>query len=557
MTTATLESRRVDYWQQDGLRIIWAPSEDDRATALLQFRVGIADETLPQRGITHLLEHLVLGGQIDPHRNGSTGIAVTDFVHHGTQGEVMAFLSDLTQALSRPAWDRLDLERGILRAEQRSRGTTQLAQLFDLRYGATAHGLIRQDEHGVSTLTQQDLQTWLDGRFTADNAVLVLVSPQRPDAVPLRLPRGAAVPAPVPTPHADVPAYVHWASPDLGLIVDVPRTQAVTAFVQVLTRRAYEELRGRRGLCYSVGIEYLRLSSDRATLVIQLDSVPGMESECAAAFFEVLEGLADGPTPDEAAWLAQEAQRAVQSATPAAEARRLADDLLLGAPDTPWSDLSSSLARLTAADYRELVSTIGQEAIVALPHGAALDRPIPELKQRPAPAITGESFTVGDSDGSLRTLVIGADGLQLDHSQGWSVRLAFDRAVGLFRWPDGRRALVGPDGYLVDVEPTLYGVGEDRIAAIDAAVPADRHIPMPARADADIPRPVPAHSDRDRADLRSAFCWVAFLVVLAVLFVGLPIISVICLIRSWQVLRDLRAVGLRRAWTIAWGRTGV
>ena len=44
----------------DGIPVILAPGRDPRVTAGLAFRVGWADETLPTRGITHLVEHLAL-----------------------------------------------------------------------------------------------------------------------------------------------------------------------------------------------------------------------------------------------------------------------------------------------------------------------------------------------------------------------------------------------------------------------------------------------------------------------------------------------------------------
>jgi hypothetical protein len=57
-------------------------------------------------------------------------------------------------------------------------------------------------------------------------------------------------------------------------------------------------------------------------------------------------------------------------------------------------------------------------------------------------------------------------------------------------FPDGARHLIGFDAFVVEVEPTLYAkLTPDRIAAIDAGVPAGAVVPMPERDPDEIPQP--------------------------------------------------------------------
>lgn len=66
----------------------------------------------------------------------------------------------------------------------------------------------------------------------------------------------------------------------------------------------------------------------------------------------------------------------------------------------------------------------------------------------------------------------------------------YDSVAALTTRPDGARSLTGLDGFHLTIEPTLYrSVTEERIAAVDAGVPAAARVPLPARDAEQIPRP--------------------------------------------------------------------
>src|SRR5439155_980562 len=103
----------------DGVPVFWlevpAPLR-----AMLVFRVGQVDETLPTHGITHLVEHLAMyplmqnleaanriNARVEPFR--------TRFMASGTPEEIATFLADVTTSLTNLPLDRLENEKKVLR----------------------------------------------------------------------------------------------------------------------------------------------------------------------------------------------------------------------------------------------------------------------------------------------------------------------------------------------------------------------------------------------------------------------------------------------------------
>ncbi|MGW4048902.1 hypothetical protein [Streptomyces sp. NPDC004721] len=93
------------------------------------------------------------------------------------------------------------------------------------------------------------------------------------------------------------------------------------------------------------------------------------------------------------------------------------------------------------------------------------------------------------------------------------VTVRYDACAAMTVRPDGARALTGHDSFSITVEPTLYqGVTPERIAAIDAAVPAAAHVPMPPRDPDQIPQPWEREATtvkRPRVQGRQVAVWLA------------------------------------------------
>jgi hypothetical protein len=89
--------------------------------ANLIFRVGLADETLPCRGITHLVEHMALHSQANRsdwwRSTGTVDAFVTRFSFRGEPHDISTFLFEVTSSLSELPMDRLRAEKAMLRTE--------------------------------------------------------------------------------------------------------------------------------------------------------------------------------------------------------------------------------------------------------------------------------------------------------------------------------------------------------------------------------------------------------------------------------------------------------
>ena len=76
----------------DGLSTYWVEG-GGAFRAVLAFRIGMADETLPTRGICHLVEHLAIEPQQRLYTwNGWCAIDTTGFWAEGDRDEVLDYL---------------------------------------------------------------------------------------------------------------------------------------------------------------------------------------------------------------------------------------------------------------------------------------------------------------------------------------------------------------------------------------------------------------------------------------------------------------------------------
>src|SRR4051794_27347320 len=185
----------------DGVSVFWAPCEGP-LRARLAFRVGQADETLVNHGITHLIEHLTLTGLGQPtyQFNGSVDDVRTTFDFMGSPSEAVQFFEGVTNGLRALPEQRVEVEKRLLQTEQDNVGGP-LDALDRARYGPRGYGLHVCRELGLEWLGASDLDAWSAQRFTAANATLWLSGPL-PEGLRLHLAAGDRIPAPDPRPRA-------------------------------------------------------------------------------------------------------------------------------------------------------------------------------------------------------------------------------------------------------------------------------------------------------------------------------------------------------------------
>ncbi|MFD4545362.1 M16 family metallopeptidase [Streptomyces sp. NPDC058466] len=481
----------VSHTATQGVPTLYA-ARAGAVTAGLLFRVGRADETLATAGITHLVEHLTLHrlGVSDLHYNGATSMAYTQFHVTGDEDEVVEYLNSVCAALRDLPLDRLETEKEILRTEAAGRGGGPNSQLPLWRYGAQGYGLSSCNELGTWTLTADQVRQWAETRFTRDNAVLWITSDHAPDGLDLNLPAGTRISAPAPTSALPVtPACVRGDDGHVVFNAVVRRSTAAAVFADVLGRALYRDLRQEGGYSYAAEADYSPRDTDFATLTAYADALPQKQDAVVGGFVDTLARLRAGRI--EQAELDSARAKALKAYdTPdhaAALLPSFALSLLLGHRLLTPEQSRAELHAVTVADLREVAREAWADGLLQVP-GRDADwagfTPAPQYSQV---ALTG---TRHQSLADERvTLSIGTEGVSL-LTPGGPVSVRYDACAAMIARPDGARTLTGHDGFSVPIEPTLFrGVTPERIAAVDAAVPAEAVVRLPARDPERIPQP--------------------------------------------------------------------
>ncbi|MDP9797902.1 hypothetical protein J2S43_006414 [Catenuloplanes nepalensis] len=471
----------------DGVPVLHAPAPGPLRAGLV-FRAGRADETAATAGVTRLAEALVLhrAGAPDGDRGGVSPV-VTTFTARGTADEVTAHLHRVCAALAADPAPHLDPVRAALVAEAAHRAPTIFDSLAVVRHGAQRHGLAGLPEWGLHTLTAEDVNRWVSTYFTRENAVLWLTG-ETPDGLTLALPSGRRRPVPdaLPTPGR----FGVFRPPASDMIVrdEIQPAGAATEVYASLLERVVFQATGRIGGdgAHRVRAHYRPRGDGFAAVTVLAEVFAGDPGPIAGEFLDALAALRARPiAPEQVAAVVQELDRALLA--PDATVARLprqAFGLLTGAPEPSADELRSRLRTVTAEEVGALAAA-SREAELLLTSWNGLIGPSPA---GPEP-VFGRRFRSLENRKAALTM----DGTGITGS--WPdvppVTVPFASAAVLLTWPDGGRRLVGPDARYVDVEPTLYETAPDVIPAVDAAVPADRHVPMPPRDPDAIPVPRP------------------------------------------------------------------
>ncbi|MFD9393435.1 M16 family metallopeptidase [Streptomyces sp. NPDC060000] len=490
---------------------LYAPASGNEITAGLFFRVGRADETLATAGITHLVEHLALHrlGLSDLHYNGATANAYTLFHVTGSEEEVVKYLNSVCAGLRDLPMERLETEKEILRTEAAGRGSGPQHRMPLWRYGARGYGLSSYNELGTWSLTPDQVRHWAETRFTRDNAVLWITSDHVPDGLDLTLPQGSRVPAPAATSALPTtPAYISGDDGHVVLTSVLRRSTAAAVFADVLGRALFQDLRQEGGYSYSAEADYTPRDAEFAVLTAYADSLPQKQDAVVGGFVDTLARLRVGRIEQsELDSVRGKLLKMYDSPDIAASALpSYALSLLLGHRILSPEQHRAELNAVTTDDLREVAREAWAGALLQVP-GRGVDwAGLTLAPQYSQTAVTGTRHQSLEDEEI--TLVIGAEGVSLLTPRG-PVTVRYDACAAMTARPDGARVLTGHDGFSVTVEPTLYrGVTPDRIAALDAAVPPQAVVPMPAREPDRVPQPRRRTSaPRSSGSGRSTWAW--------------------------------------------------
>lgn len=462
----------------DGVEVRYGDSPG-RLRAVLSFRVGVADETLARKGITHLVEHLALAGC--PLRredyNGCVTDVTTSFMVSGDPEEVRTFLRTTTRALAALPLDRLDTERSILRTEDQGRGPSMAAIATGYRFGARRHGLVDAGDVGLPALTADEVGAWARKHFVRGNATLWLSAPP-PEGLDLSaLPPGDHVAPPPVTPlEVPVPAWGPGLRGAVGVSMLGTRTVALATGMRVLEQRLHRRLRQTEGRSYQVGTAYERWNAEDCELLVYADAQAEDTDAVREALAEELHRIADsGATAAEIAEELRHRARGFDDGDAAArEAMWQADERLLTGSDPDRPGLEEEYARLTPAAVAWAMGLAAKTAIWVVPEGHGVqDRrvlPLPDPTARPA---QGRRFKrvrgvlkayAGDE------LRVGHDEVGVATGDGWLRAVRFSEVAALQVWDDGARTVWSNSGALLFLHPAGWRSGAEAMAAIDAGV---------------------------------------------------------------------------------------
>ncbi len=297
--------RSVQQAEIDGIPAFTARGPA-RVTGALVFGVGVRDETYGTLGVTHLIEHLVMGSLPKSHLECNATVDVESTIFHATgrPESVAAFLAGVCAALSDLPTDRLDLEVGILQAENCTGSHPTAAALWAARFRLDGPGLAYAGGGVPEFLDEDAVRAHARRWFVRSNAALVWHG-DVPEGLRLPLPAGSPPQRSVPrVRRQDGPEWLQGPAVGAGLLVTVPDgLDAATAVaLDVLLERVRDVARHERGLSYHADLEIVDVAPDHRETALLVDAREGQEAEVARLVWEQFEALcASGPSAAEVA----------------------------------------------------------------------------------------------------------------------------------------------------------------------------------------------------------------------------------------------------------------
>lgn len=465
----------------DGVEVFWAEAPGP-LIATLTFRVGIVDETLYVKGITHMVEHLCLQPlALQTYSyNGFVDQLRTTFTATGEPDEIQGFLRTVCAGVTDPPVDRLEHERKILLTESGGHDAGGLGAFLATRYGPRGPGLVGYDELGLHHVDANRLKEWARKYFRPENAVLWLNREPPPDlSLPLE-PGGTPYPVeetePVPLP---LPAWTEQGDRGMAVSHVHPRTRGASATVAILERRLQQDLRYERGIAYEVSAWYLPMSGKTAHSAIWTDVLKENAPAARDVLIENVRRLAEeGPTDEELAQHKREFEKA--QADPLMIPGKLdwVTQLFLLDPAAVERDVMAEIAATTAEDVRAAARALAPAAIYAMPAGTTMPEDFERIPESSPDEVRGRVHRpVGTIAGGAQKLVVGDEGVTVATAKDRRATIRFGRCEAMLQWSNGYRILFGSDGFLIQIRPSAWQRGKRAVAVIDEKL-ADRTIPM-------------------------------------------------------------------------------
>ncbi len=469
----------------DGLSTYWVASGGP-FRAVLVFRVGMADETLPNHGICHLVEHLAIEPQQRLYaHNGWCSIDATGFWAEGDRDEVLGYLAGVARRLHPLPRDRMVAERQILATEGSQRGGSIVTTLLSCRWGARTYGTASYDEFGLFRVSEDEAQAWSDRYFVADNAVLFMTG-EPSEGFRLELPRGErqALPVAESISGLQLPTGISLGQGGVGVGMEVDRSPGTGLALALLASAATARLRHELGVTYHVGADYQLAGPDQAHLTIAADCLDTNAEQVANTLLAVIDNLASsGPEEADMELERERFRRAVRAPADAIEWFATGD--LIGVTRERLLEQVTSTDQVSDDDVAAVVRGGAERMIMIVPSHVAPParcRPYPHFSER---AVSGRRLRVKGMSGWLSArragVILGEEGLTAIYGDEKFSTVDWSDCEVVLHWSNGSVVVIGRDGDRVPVLVDSFGRNGAQ-AALDELkrhVPADRFIQMP------------------------------------------------------------------------------
>ncbi|WP_146069692.1 insulinase family protein [Arthrobacter sp. B0490] len=466
----------------DGVPVFWVDGPPPLSAELV-FRVGVRDESLVTSGITHLAEHVVMGGVASPRHdhNATVELSFMSFEATGRPEQVVAFLKDVCANICAPDFGSLDVEKKVLAAEASSVVGPAVAEHLLRRYGLSSFGLAAVDQPALTGISREAVEEVIRTFLTRGNAALALTGPP-PPGLSLVLPPGEARPplAAVPIRSLPLPLWFELGGPPLALSFEyesgseLARTSA-SAIAQILCQRALADLRKQRGLIYDIEFDLFEGGSGRGLVCFTADPRKENAELVCSELRRILQDLAlHGPEELELQQLTDDIKDFVadprSAVVAAADAARRH---LVGEQIISPEQMVTETAAVTPQSVKDALSLLDSTLIVGMPEGTSTsDSTLNSFGSEDHEPVSGRAFKRsfrGSFQGvpSKARLVVGDAGVSL-----------VDQVVTTIRWEDVRGleytpygiALHGVDAASVELQQSWFAKGHEAFALIESRV---------------------------------------------------------------------------------------
>jgi zinc protease len=477
----------------DGIPVVFAKL-DGPVRAGLRFDVGAVDEPLARRGITHVVEHLVLSGLgSQPYfYNGEVAPTQTTFSVAGSMEQVEAFLAHVCRSLQELPVDRFIDELRVLTVEGSGHGFDQVKADVFQRFGAVGPGVLAWPEYGFHSVVLAEAQLWATRWFTRATGVLWLSAEPR-SSLELSLPHG--VPRSPREPSEVRFSGNGWVAHKTRFVsVSLVRSERAVPFagsmgLEIARRRAFIALRTKMAVSYSVNALQLRIGGGQVLCQLAADARPESYQEALTELStSLLDVCTNGPTEQELSSV-QDGFR-LMSNDPMATWGMLEQNatfLLEGEPIRQVQEVVEVNAQVTAANVIEALSP-SLNALLAIgpPNRSGPPPGWRELEGWSSRSVTGDNFEAVEGQ-ERGTLIVGKDGVTWRFHAG-AVRTVYWRdCVACLCWDNGARRVIGRDGSAVAIAPWAWQNGDRLPPFVDGFAPPALRVHLDA---ASGPKPI-------------------------------------------------------------------